>query len=80
MFFISVYIVTNEFICAWLGPNQHPYDPKIDKTINRLSKSNKSIIVALHDSVVLDSSIVHIEFIVNSVVEPVYIASDSEKN
>ena len=37
----------------------HPYDPEIEKTFHRLSISNSSRSVTVHDSVVLDSSIVH---------------------
>ena len=63
----------------------HLYNPKIDKTFHRLSISNKSRSVVvhdsatMHDSVVLDSSVEKTEFIVDSVFEPVFIASDFEK-
>ena len=52
----------------------HPYDPEIDKKFHKLSKS-----VVMHDNVVLDRSIVHTKFIVDSVSKPIFIASDSEK-
>ena len=57
----------------------HPYDLEIDETFHRLSISNKSRSVVVHDSVVLDSSIVHTKFIVDYISEPIFIASDSEK-
>ena len=44
----------------------HPYDPEIDKTFHRLSRSNRSRSVVMHDNVVLDSSVMHIEFIADS--------------
>ena len=53
--------------------NLHPYDPEIDKTFHKLSRSNRSVVV--HDSVILDSSIVHIEFIVDFISELAFIAS-----
>jgi len=56
-----------------------PYDPKIDKIFHRLSRSNRSRSVVVHDSVVLDSSVVHTEFIVDCVSKPIFIASDFEK-
>jgi len=37
----------------------------MDRTFHRLSKNNKNVV--LHDSVVLDSSIVHIDSITNSI-------------
>ena len=57
----------------------HPYDPEIDKTFHKLSRSNKSRSVVVHNNVVLDSSIVHTEFIVDSISKPIFIASDFEK-
>jgi len=48
-------------------------------TFHRLSRSNRSRSVAVHDSVVLDSSIVHTKFIANSVSELVFITFDSKK-
>ena len=57
----------------------HPYDFEIDNIFHRLSRNNWSRSVAVHDSVVLDSSVVHTEFIVDCVSKPIFIASDFEK-
>ena len=67
----------------------HPYDPEIDKTFHRLSRSNRSrsVVVhdsvSVHDSVIVDSSVVHTKFIVDSIFDfvskLVFIVSDSEK-
>jgi len=57
----------------------HPYDLEIDETFHRLSISNKSRSVVVHDSVVLDSSIVHTKFIAYSISKHILIAFDSEK-
>jgi len=62
-----------------LGDLHPSYDPEIDKTFHRLSRSNRSRSVAMHDSVVLDSSIVDNEFIVEFVLEPIFVASYFEK-
>ena len=35
----------------------HPYDPEIDKTFHRFSRSNRSKSVVVHDSVVLQVKI-----------------------
>ena len=45
----------------------HPYDLEIDKSLHRLSRSNRSRSVVVHDSVVLYSNVVHTEFIANSI-------------
>ena len=58
----------------------HPYDPEIDKTFHRQNWNNRSRSVVVHDSVVLDNSVVHTEFISDSISKPVFIAFDSEKN
>ena len=53
--------------------NLHPYDPEIDRTFHRLSRSNRSrrVVVydsvVVHDRVVLDSSVVHTEFLAESI-------------
>ena len=57
----------------------HPYDPEIDKTFHRLSRNSRSRTVVVHDSVVLDSSVVHTKFIFYFASKPVFIASNSEK-
>jgi len=57
----------------------HPYDLKIDKIFHKLSRSNRSRSVVVHECVVLDSSIVHTEFIADSISELVFIAFDFEK-
>ena len=46
------------------------YVSEIDKTFHWLSRSNRSRSVVVHDSVVLDSSIMHIEFIVDYISQP----------
>ena len=57
----------------------HPYDPEVGRTFHRLSRNNRSVVV--HDSVVLDSSIVHTnftsDFIPNFVFEPTVSAFES---
>ena len=61
----------------------HPNGPEIGKTFHRLSRSNRSRSVVVHDNVVLDSSLVHTKFIVDSIFDfvskLVFIVSDSEK-
>ena len=57
----------------------HPYDLEIDKSLHRLSRSNRSRSVVVHDSVVLYSNVVHTEFIANSIfyfVSLIYIGFD----
>ena len=54
----------------------HPYDLEVDKAFHRLSRNNKS--VGLHDSVVVDSSIMHTDFITDSIFEPSFSASEFE--
>ena len=48
----------------------HPYDPEIHRTFHRS--------IVLHYSVVLDSSIVHTDFITDSISEPSFSAFESE--
>ena len=43
----------------------HPYDPEVDRTFHRLSRNNRSVV--LHDSVVLDTRIMHTDFIIDFV-------------
>jgi len=49
----------------------HTYDPKVDRTFHRLSRNNRSVTV-LHDS------IVHNDFILDSVLQSSSSFSDSE--
>jgi len=55
--------------------NLYPYDHKIDITFHRLSSNNRSVI--LHDKIVLDNSIMHIDFITDFVSEPDFSAFES---
>ena len=61
----------------------HPCDPKIDMTFHRLRINNRSGSVVVHDSVVLDGSGVHTEFIADSILdfvfETIFIVSNSKK-
>jgi len=61
----------------------HSYDPEIDKTFHRQSRNNRTRSLVVHDSVVLDNSVMHTKFIVDSisnfVPETIFIVSNSKK-